>query len=279
MEHDPLERWDAPDDLRRRVALLRTVAAAAGAAVMRHYQSTELGIQHKADASPVTVADRESEALVRAAVAAAFPGDAILGEEEGHAHGHSRWTWVIDPIDGTVSFAAGVPLFGVLLALEEATPEGPRVVAGTCELPALHERVWAVRGMGAWWERPGHVRTPARVSRTARLADALCVTSGPEYFARAGAEETALRMLRAVGRLRGWSDCYSLALVATGRADLAIDPVMNPWDCGPFPVIIEEAGGTFTDWQGRSGIHGGSCVAANPALHAQALALLRGVAR
>jgi histidinol phosphatase-like enzyme (inositol monophosphatase family) len=279
MDRDPLERWDAPDGLRARTALLRTVAAAAAAAVLRHYQRPGLSVERKADESPVTQADRESEALIRAAIAAAFPGDAILGEEEGHARGTSRWTWVIDPIDGTVSFAAGVPLFGVLLALEEATPAGPCVVAGSCELPALGERVWAARGAGAWWERPGHAPQRARVSGIARLGDALCCTSGPEYFTRGGCEDAALRMVRSVGRLRGWSDCYALALVATGRADLAIDPVMHPWDCGPFPVIVEEAGGTFTDWQGRPGIHGGSSVAANPALHAQALAMLRGVAQ
>jgi fructose-1,6-bisphosphatase/inositol monophosphatase family enzyme len=149
------------------------------------------------------------------------------------------------------------------------------IVAGMCSMPALGERLWAAHGRGATWERAGHAPTPARVRPCTRLAEALVCTTGLEYFERNGTTDALVRVARAAGRVRGFSDCYGGMLVATGRADAWFDPVMNPWDSGPFPVIFAEAGGIFTDWRGREDVRGGSAVAAGAAVHAQMLSLLR----
>ena len=152
-----------------RVTLMLDLADRAGTVAMRHFQSDTLVVESKADDSPVTAADREIETLLREGICAAFPADAILGEEHGEIAGTSGWRWVLDPIDGTVSFAAGVPLFGTLIALEH----GDEVVAGICAFPALCERLWAVRGAGAWWERTDlagvRSRVAARVRRWVRI--------------------------------------------------------------------------------------------------------------
>lgn len=262
-----------------RVELMLALADRADTVALRHFQSTTLGVRAKHDASPVTEADLEIESLLRGQISADFPHDGLLGEEHGAHEGTSGYRWVIDPIDGTVSFAAGVPLFGTLIGLEHGDGLHREVVAGICSMPALRERAWAARGHGAWWDRSDasgvRHRSPARVRAAVPLANALVCTTGLEYFERAGRSDALVAVARAAGRIRGWSDCYGGMLVATGRADAWFDPVMNPWDSGPFPVILAEAGGVFTDWSGRADIHGGSAVAAAPTLHAELLALLQ----
>ncbi|MFM1935809.1 MAG: Histidinol-phosphatase [Planctomycetota bacterium] len=266
--------------LHDRVSLMRRVAAEAGQVAMHHFQQDGLGVAMKPDDSPVTEADTDVESLLRTRILEAFPQDGILGEEHGARAGSSGFRWVIDPIDGTVSFAAGVPLFGTLIAIERVDAASDAVVAGICAMPALRESVWAVAGGGAWWERAdasGTVRrTRAHVRAAVPLAEAIVCTSGSEYFDRAGRVDALVAVAKAARRIRGWSDCYGGMLVATGRADAWFDPVMHPWDCGPFPVILAEAGGVFTDWSGTPGIHGGSAIAAAPELHAALLAVVRG---
>ena len=233
-----------------RVEFMLRLADLAGVIALRHFQTADLAIDRKSDDSPVTVADRSIESALRTEIAREFPGDALLGEEHGEVAGTSGWRWVIDPIDGTISFSTGVPLFGTLIGLERGTD----VIAGICSMPALGERVWAARGRGAWWERVGPDgdvrRTAARVRECASLGHALVCTTGLEYFERARCSNTLVALARAAGRVRGWSDCYGGMLVATGRADGWLDPVMNPWDSGPFPVIVAEAGGVFSDFSG-----------------------------
>ncbi len=255
------------------------LADSAGELALRYFQSDALTVSIKSDQSPVTQADTAIETLLRQRIHAHFPDDAILGEEHGETSGAdtstSHWRWILDPIDGTVSFAAGVPLFGTLIALER----NHLIEAGVCAMPALRERVWAARGQGAWWERIDvhgvAQRSAARVRNGATLANALLCTTGLEYFERSNTVAILVRVAQRAGRIRGWSDCYAGMLVATGRADAWIDPVMHPWDSGPFPVIFEEANGVFTDWNGRCDIHGGSAVAAGAALHRELLPLLR----
>ena len=264
-----------PDpELESRTSALRRLAEQAGRLSLEYFQRPALRVESKGDASPVTEADRECEAFLRRSIRAEFPGDGLLGEEHGHEPGTSGWEWVIDPIDGTVSFANGVPLFGVLVAVERIDEGRRRVVAGACELPAMRERVWAARGHGAWWEREGQAAVPARVTEPRPLAQALVGTTGIEYFRRAGTERVLDVLHARAGRVRGWSDCYALALAATGRCDAVVEPWMNPWDSGPFPVIFEEAGGAFSAWDGTEGIHGRTAVAAHPSLHAELLAMI-----
>ncbi len=264
---------DEPVDAR--VELMLQLATEAGVVALKYFQSRTLAINTKADASPVTEADLAIESLIRARVREHFPHDAVLGEEHGEQLGTSGFRWIIDPIDGTVSFANGVPLFATLIGVERAG----RIEAGICAMHALGESVWAARGRGAWWIRTSssgeRMQTAARVRECASLKDALVCTTGLEYFERSGTTDALIRVAQAAQRVRGWSDCYGGMLVATGRADAWFDPVMHPWDSGPFPVILEEAGGMFTDWSGAPNIRGGSALACCSALHAELLATVQ----
>lgn len=268
-------------DVARRVALMRDLAARAGALAMRGFERQSLAVQRKPDGSPLTEVDLACERLIRDAIAAEFAGDAVIGEEFGADAGTSGYRWIIDPIDGTVSFASGVPLFGTLIALESLSGAAPEVIAGVCEMPALGERVWGVRGHGARWERAGREPARARVREPVPLHDALVVTTGWEYFRRAGCTPALDLLAQRAQRLRGWTDCYGMVLAITGRCDATVEPMMMPWDSGPFALLMHEAGGTYSDWSGQTGLWSGpsgtrwrTAVAAHPTLHAELVALL-----
>ena len=226
----------------------------------------ELEVEHKADASPVTIADRSAEQLMRATLAREFPDDGLLGEEFGALAGTSGRRWIIDPIDGTQSFIRGVPLYGVLLGLEDRG----RCVVGAVGFPALGETYWAAQGAGAWLNG-----ARIRASSVTRLADATILTSDakPEHYGDfyPGYE----RLLRRTARQRGWGDCYGYALVARGAADVMVDPKLNPWDIAAILPLLEEAGAVFFDWSGATRIDGGSGIGATRALRDEILATLR----
>lgn len=246
-------------------------AQAAGALTLeyfRHFDQPHVRPQAKADNTPVTIADRQAEELIRLRIQQRYPQHAILGEEFGggeEAVG-DRPRWVIDPIDGTRSFIAGVPLYGVLLGLEV---DG-QIRVGVAHFPAVGETLAAAQGLGCTWNE----RTP-KMSGASRLADALVLHGNEKHFAAAGKGAAWERLKARAARLSGWSDAYGYLLVATGRADVMIDPRMNTWDCGPFPVIFNELGGYFGDWAGRRTIYGGEAVAAPAALMPELLDVLR----
>jgi histidinol-phosphatase len=229
------------------------------------YFNTGTAAEWKADASPVTIADRSAEQLLRRAIEDRFPDHAIVGEEFGRTDRDSSHRWFIDPIDGTQSFIRGVPLYGVMVGLEIAGD----MVAGVVVFPALAETVSAGVGLGCRWNG-----RPARVTQTSRLEDALvCFTdSTPLERRRAVAWD---RLKQRTKLQRGWSDCYGHALVATGRADIMLDPIMNPWDCAALLPIVREAGGTFTDWNGRVTIDGGHAISTNRALFEHVMEAVR----
>ena len=232
------------------------VAAArrAGRITLDWYQRQGLSVTAKSDGSPVTEADLAAERFLRAEISTTYPDDTVWGEEEGEMAGSSGRIWVIDPIDGTMAFTQGVPLFATLLALID--DRGPAV--GVICLPALDECVWAGRGRGALWN--GH---PCQVSGRAGLEESYVCTSGLSYW-----PERALGRVRAAGaRVRTWGDAYGYALVATGRAEAMVDPECFDWDVAPMPVIISEAGGRFSDTAGTDGWRSGSAVATNGVLH------------
>lgn len=236
----------------------------AGRIALAHYQ-TDVAVELKADRSPVTLADRGAEQAIRQAIADRFPDHSVVGEEYGADDRPSSFRWVVDPIDGTKSFVRGVPLFGTLIGLEI---DG-RVEVGVCHLPALGETVAAATGLGCTWNG----RT-ARVSDTRTLEEATVLFSdGRMLGERLGDRRQAFE--RATGLLRTWGDCYGYCLVATGRADVMIDPAMNPWDCAALVPILREAGGRFTDWTGAERIDGGDAVGTNGELHDAVLDLLR----
>jgi histidinol-phosphatase len=231
-------------------------AALAGGRCTLRYFNPGVAIEWKADGSPVTAADRESEAAMRRVIAGAFPDHAILGEEEGETPGSAPYRWILDPLDGTRTFVRGVPLYGTLVGVE--VRDDP--VVGVVYLPALDETVAAARGEGCTWNG-----RPCRVTGTDALARALVVTTD-ERVARARSDAYE-RLVARTAMQRTWSDCYAYVLVATGRAEVALDPVMNVWDCAALLPIVEEAGGRFTDWKGRRTIRGGEAVATNGVLH------------
>lgn len=227
-----------------------------GAVALRHYRSV-LTIETKADGSPVTIADREAEEAARAWLAAHFPEDGILGEELGEQPGTSGRTWVIDPIDGTKSFVRGVPLWGSLVALVQ----GEKVLAGAAYFPAVEEILAAAPGEGCWWNGER-----ARVSRTSTLAGATVLITDERSFRSAALRDGWRTLIGEADVARGWGDCFGYLLVATGRAEAMVDPIVNAWDAACFQPIIEEAGGVFTDFQGKRSAFGGSAIATNAAL-------------
>jgi histidinol-phosphatase len=243
-------------------------AQEAGRITLGYFQ-TELAAEFKADASPVTAADREAERRIRERVESAYAGHAILGEEFGSSESSegSSHRWLIDPIDGTRAFVRGVPLYAVLLALEV---DG-RVEVGVVDFPALGETVWAARGKGCHWNgRRCFVRS------TATLDASVAAFTGASSFGRHGREGAWQRVQSTTTYQAGWSDAYGHALVATGRLELMLDPVMNPWDCGPFPVLLEEAGGYFGTWAGEPTIYGGEAISTSMTLLPEVLRLIAG---
>jgi histidinol-phosphatase len=227
----------------------------------------------KGDGSPVTIADREAESLLRDRIQEAWPRHGILGEEFGETGGTDPIRWILDPIDGTRSFMRGVPLYGVLVGIEV---EGDPAV-GVAHFPALEETVSAARGLGCRWSPMAGAaggRRPARVNGVTRLADAVLLTSDPAMTVQSETCPGWARLNEQVDYARSWGDAYGHALVATGRAEIMVDPVLSPWDAAPLLVLLEEAGGRFTDLEGRPDIHGGSGLSTNGALHDEVLALL-----
>jgi len=220
----------------------------------------------KADGSYVTIADRQAESYLRKRIAERFPEDGILGEEEGESQGTSGRRWILDPIDGTFAFVHGVPLYGVLIAVEI---EG-RMSVGVVNIPALGEIVSAAKGLGCFLNGE-----PARVSNTAELKDALLLSTSFVACARSGFGRVAELLQEKAKVSRTWGDCYGYVLVATGRADVMLDPVMNLWDCAPLLPIMEEAGGTFTDWRGVPTADGGNAIATNGRLFEEVMTVIR----
>lgn len=253
------------ESLRELLDFAHTIAWQAGKITLRHFQSGVAVIQ-KADESPVTIADRESEAFLRKMIGERYPDHAILGEEEGlSGAADAEYRWVLDPIDGTKSFVRGVPLYGVLVALLQNNEP----VVGVANLPALGEIIYAARGLGCWWNG-----RPSRVSSVATLRESLVVGTVAEGYTPYGKAAAFQRLLSTAGMFRTWGDCYGHLLVATGRAEVAVDPVMNVWDAAALYPIVSEAGGTYSDWRGTPGIEGGEGISANALVRDELLALL-----
>lgn len=239
----------------------------AGRLTLGYFQSN-LAVDTKADGSVVTAADRGAEQLIRERIRRYFPDHAILGEEFGAAENPaSPYRWHIDPIDGTYSFVHGVPIYAVLIGLEI---DG-KVEAGAAHFPAIHETICAASGLGCYWNS---VRT--HVSEAKTLSDGLVICNDAAACYEHGYGPAWERIAKACKSRRGWGDAYSYMLVATGRAELAVDPVMNPWDCGPFPSIFAEAGGYFGDWKGNATIYGGEAIGTTQQLLPEVLALIEG---
>ncbi len=232
------------------------VARIAGATAQRWFR-TGVDVEIKGDGSPVTVADRSAEKAARDWIASRFPDDGIMGEEFAAERPEAARQWIIDPIDGTKAFVRGVPLWGALVAC----CEGEHVLAGAAHYPALDELISAAPGEGCWWNG-----ARARVSEVANLSAATALITDERF---PGQDERGARwrdLAAACGVVRTWGDCYGYLLVATGRAEIMVDDIVNPWDAAALKPIIEEAGGVFTDWHGKATAFGGDLIATNAAL-------------
>jgi histidinol-phosphatase len=224
---------------------------------LRRFRAGDLKVETKPDLTPVSEADHAAEELIRDRLATARPGDAVFGEEFGTS-GESRRRWIVDPIDGTKNYVRGVPVWATLLALEE---DGEMRV-GVVSAPALGHTWWAARGEGAFVDG-----RPITVSSVGALADAQLCYSDFLWWERYGLGPEFEELARAVWRTRGFGDFWSHVLVAEGAADIAAEPVVALWDLAPLLVIVEEAGGRFTDLQGNRTADGGNALATNGRLH------------
>lgn len=241
------------------------VARRAGEFTLEHF-GRAIDVERKADDSPVTIADRGAERLIREALGDAFPDDGILGEEFAEKESRSGRRWIVDPIDGTQSFIRGVPLYGVLVGLEQ---DGRCVVGAMC-FPPLEETYWAATGGAAY--RNG---VEIRAARGVALGDATLLSSDikrDQYGKRANDFD---RLLDRVGRYRGWGDCYGYALVASGRAEIMLDPLLNPWDIAAVLPILEASGARFIGWNGQGGMHAGSGIGVTQDLFEEVCEVLR----
>jgi len=247
------------------------LARAAGEVTLRAFGGRIAGVA-KGDGTPVTDTDQAVERLLRARIRDRFPDHAILGEEfgvdAGHPTGRPQVRWILDPIDGTRSFMAGVPLYGVLVGLEW----GGTPLLGVAHFPALSQTVSAAREQGCYLDG-----TRTGVSSVSRLADAVALNSDPGLVARSPVGAGWTTLSEKVAYTRSWGDAYGHTLVATGRAEIMLDPEdLKPWDAAPLLPILTEAGGRFTSLDGRATIHGGSGLSTNGLLHDDTLATLTG---
>lgn len=234
-------------------------------AVTRRYFGRVLESDAKRDGTPVTRADREAETLLRDRIAEHYPSHEILGEEFGETAGDSDIRWILDPIDGTRSFMRGVPLYGVMIGIE--IQGEPRV--GVIHFPALDETVAAAKALGCRWNG-----RPASVSRIRDVDEAVALTTDVENALSRPVGPGWRSLGRRVDFTRTWGDCYGHCLVATGRAEIMVDPELAAWDAAPLLPIVTEAGGRFTDLEGTAGIHGGSGISTNGHLHDDVLEVL-----
>jgi histidinol phosphatase-like enzyme (inositol monophosphatase family) len=260
-----------PDsEITRRLEFAVEVGREAGRITLEYFRREDLQVERKSDDSPVTLGDRRAEEHLRRRIAERFPADGILGEEFPEQPGSNGYRWILDPIDGTKSFIHGVPLYGTLIGVEF---EG-RSVAGVDFIPATDECVYAAEGQGAWYVAGGRPPRPARVSSVKRLSEGLFLTSEVSNFTSVGRRDAFDRLDRAARLTRTWGDCFGYLLVATGRAEAMVDPLMNLWDAAALQPILQEAGGSFTDWQGRPTIYSGQGIATNGLVLEEVLGLL-----
>jgi histidinol-phosphatase len=250
-------------DLAGELTLAHELADLADAITVPHFRSTDLRVEHKADASEVTAADRGTEAAIRQRLAAARPGHAVLGEEEGLVGPEgSPWRWIVDPVDGTSNFVRGVPIWATLIALAfEGQP-----VLGLASAPALGRRWWAARRLGAFADG-----SPIRVSSVADLADVHLAYSDVASFYEHGRGDALVALSQRVRRARGIGDFWMHVLVAEGAFDVAVEPEVNLWDLAAVQVIVEEAGGRFTSLRGDARADAGDACSTNGLVHDEVL--------
>jgi histidinol phosphatase-like enzyme (inositol monophosphatase family) len=251
-------------DLKPYRAFILELAEKSGDYLRPFFGEANIAVEIKSDQTPVTVADRGAEELLRGLIAKKFPAHGIIGEEFGRERADAEFVWMLDPIDGTKSFIGGVPLWGTLIAL---------LHRGQPVLGVIHQPVTRQLMLGDGTSTTLNGRA-VKVRSCPRIEDATVLTSDPLNPAKYQ-NGTAYTALVARAKLvRTWGDCYGYLLLASGRADAMLDPIMNPWDIAALVPIVRGAGGVITSWQGLDPVQASSTLAASPALHAQLVAAL-----
>ena len=248
------------------LALAHELADAADAITLNRFGALDLVVESKPDLTPVSDADRAVEQAIRTRLASSRPGDAVLGEEDGET-GTGPRRWVVDPVDGTKNFIRGVPVWASLVALQV---DG-EVVVGVVSAPALGRRWWAARGLGAFAGGSLGQARHLHVSAVSSLADASVAYSSLTGWEEQSRLPGLLQLSREVWRTRAYGDFWSHVLVAEGAVDASFEPEVSLWDLAPLQVVVEEAGGRFTDLAGRARADGGSAVCSNGLLHDEVL--------
>ena len=261
-------------ELEQRLQFAVELAEEAGAVTLEYFLQENYEVERKGDNSPVTQADRSAEQRMRERIADQFPQDGILGEEFGEASGASGYRWILDPIDGTKSFITGVPLYTVLIGVMQ----GEQSKLGVIHVPALRETVYAGQGAGAWWKRADGQPRPARVS-TRPLSSGVFLTSQVDSFGGRSADDAYRRLEQSAYITRTWGDGYGYLLVATGRAEVIVDPEMSLWDAAALQPVLEEAGGAFTDWQGQPTVLNNEGVGCSASVQQDVLTITRAFPR
>jgi histidinol-phosphatase len=263
-----------PLDLDLAMATARRAAESGADASLRHFR-TGVRVEVKPDRSPVTVADREAEAAILDVIRAAFPAHSVLGEETGAHAGAAESRWIVDPLDGTRGFTRGEPFWGPLVALEH---EGG-IVAGAMAMPALGEVYFAARGRGAWLAARGAEPSRLHVSGIGAWEDATLSLGEPRVLLAPPHAAAVERLATQCARTRCWGDLAGFAMVLSGRAEAWIEAGVQLWDLAPMKVLVEEAGGRFTDLAGRPTVASGEGVASNGRCHEHVLRALADAAR
>lgn len=248
------------------LVLALDLADEADAMTLARFRASDLVVETKPDLTPVSEADLAVEAALRRRLGEARPGHAVLGEEEGDDPGAgTEWQWILDPIDGTKNYVRGVPVWATLIALKHHG----RTVVGVVSAPALGRRWWAASGEGAFADG-----SPIRVSAVGTLGDAMLSYASLSGWEERGLGEAFIGLARRCWRTRALGDFWSHVLVAEGSVDLAVEPEVSLWDLAPLKLIVEEAGGRFTDLAGTPTDDGGSAVSSNGVLHDEIVKIL-----
>jgi histidinol-phosphatase len=254
-----------------RFEFAKELARRGGKSTLDYFRSNRYTVEKKTDRSPVTIADKNAERMMRSEIGNRFPTDAIVGEEFGADQGGSDYRWIIDPIDGTKSFICGVPLYGTMVGLEYQNV----CIAGAVFFPALNEAIYAMKDEGCFHQIGDQPAVAAKVSNCQSFSEAVMVTSEVETFDDADSSEVYKALEAGSYVSRTWGDCYGYMLVATGRVGLMIDPVLSIWDAAAVKPIVEEAGGVFVDWSGQPRIDSGSAIGCCPGIYDEVMALLK----
>jgi len=253
-------------DWRNRHDAALAAARHAGQFALQYFDQG-IAVEWKADHSPVTMADRGAEDLIRKALLGKFTNDGFLGEESGDTPGSSGYRWIIDPIDGTRSFVRGIPIWACMIGLEYKG----ELIAGVVELPAMNQVFHALRGAGAFRDN-----RQIHVSNIATLDKAHVYYSSISWFMKAGRDQQFLELVKLTERQRGFGDFYGFMMVAQGSGEIMVEHGVHAWDIAAIEPIIAEAGGKLTAWDGKFDINKPDVLATNGILHQRALQIIAG---